>query len=159
MSLLTFGCHGVTLTVYLDYHRFMNKWFGFWRWRLIFCLMFQVSMTNWSFVIRNANFDISWKFFLCFCFVQQNESAFFSRSDKTFQTNYGPKTPQLFPNVNHHNNNSVIICLIWAVSNQKFEFWPLQTAVQRHLIFDMGVFPAPWSLTHWFSRLTKSTKR
>ena len=37
------------------------------------------------------------------------------------------------PNVNHHSDNSVIICLIWAVSNQKFEFWPLQTAVQRHL--------------------------
>ena len=127
MSLLTFGCHGVILTVYLDYHRFMNKWFGFWRWTLIFCLIFQVSMTDGSFVIRNANFDISSfdNFFLCFCFVQQNESAIFSRSDKTFQTNYGPKTPQLIAQM-----STIMAITLW--SSVWFELF-----LTKNLSFDL----------------------
>ena len=134
MSILTFGCHGVILTVYLDYHRFMNKWFGFWRWTLIFCLIFQVSMTDGSFVIRNANFDISsfiysydllWQISLCFCFVQQNESAIFSRLNKTFRTNYAQKTPQLYIQI-----STITAITLW--SSVRFELF-----LTKNLSFDL----------------------
>ena len=77
----------MVLTVYLDYHRFMNKWFGFWKWTLIFCLIFQVSMVDGSFVTRNANFDISSfdKFLFVFVLISKNESAIFQDQMKLFE--------------------------------------------------------------------------